>query len=75
MPRTVTIEGVYVDDSKQMYVFADLNPNCTTEDYTPAYPHVVTESVTVSNFRTNGEPALQLSPNRILFRDTEFTVK
>lgn len=75
MPRTVTIEGVYADTSAQMYVFANLNPNCISEDYVPAYPHVVTESVTVSDFRTNGGHALQLSPNQILFRNTEFTVK
>lgn len=75
MPRTVTIDGLYVDTSAQMYVFADLNPNCVSESYTPAYPHVVTESVTVSDFRTNDGQALQLSPNQILFRNTEFTVK
>ena len=75
MPRTVTIEGVYADTAAQMYVFADLNPNCNAKSYTPAYPHIVTESVTVSGFHTNGGQALQLSPNMILFRNTAFSVE
>lgn len=75
MPRTVTIEGIHVDSKVQMYVYADLNPNCKNESYTPAYPHIVTESVTVTGFTSNGDKALLLSPNKVLFRTTEFIVK
>jgi hypothetical protein len=75
MPHTVTVDGLHADTSVQMYVFANLNPNCTSESYIPAYPYVVTESVTVTDFRSNGNRALQLSPNKILFRNTSFSVK
>ena len=75
MPHTVTVDGLHADTSVQMYVFANLNPNCTSESYIPAYPYVVTESVTVTDFRSNGDRALQLSPNKILFRNTSFSVK
>ena len=75
MPRTVTIEGLHVDSPSQMYVYADLNPNCTSESYVPAYPHVVTESVTVTGYTASGDKTPLLSPNTALFRTTEFTVK
>jgi hypothetical protein len=75
MPHTVTVDGLHADTSVQMYVFANLNPNCTSESYIPAYPYVVTESVTVTDFHSNGNRALQLSPNKILFRNTSFSVK
>ena len=75
MPRTVTIEGLHADTKVQMYVFANLNPNCTSEGYVPAYPHIVTESVNVSDFVSNGEQPLLISPNQTLFRTTEFHLK
>ena len=75
MPRTVTIEGLHVESQSQMYVYADLNPNCTSEAYTPAYPHVVTETVNVSEYTASGDKPLQLSPNTVLFRSAAFDVK
>ena len=75
MPRTVTIEGLHVDSEAQMYVYANLNPNCADETYLPAYPHIVTESVTVSDYTANGDKALLLCSNQTLFRTTKFTVK
>ena len=75
MPRTVTIDGLYVDSAAQMYVYANLNPNYTSESYVADYPHVVTESVTVTGFTCAGNKTLQLSPNQVQFRTTQFTVK
>lgn len=75
MPTNVIIDGLTVDMAKNVYVFADLNSNCKSEDYVPEYPYVVTEKVTAKNITTTSKNGLQLSPNKYLFADTEFTLE
>ncbi len=75
MPTNVIIEGLIAENAKNLYVFADLNSNCTSADYIPAYPYVVTEKVTAKDVTTNAKNGLQLSPNKYLFVNTDFIVE
>jgi len=64
-----------IDTRGKTYVMADLNPSCHSEDYTPEYNYFVTEKITVKNFISNSDEDILLSPNMILFADTEFVIE
>ena len=74
MPINVTIEDLTVLSTKNVYVFGDLNPNCTSASYTPKYPFHATQTVTAIDIKLDGDKTLQLSPNRYLFARTEFNL-
>lgn len=74
MPKNVIIEGLVAETTGSVYVFADLNPDCKSENYVQKYPYVATEKVTVKDFDSNSKDALELSPNKYLFANTEFSV-
>lgn len=75
MPTNLIIEGLTVDNAKNVYVFANLNSNCNSSSYTPEYPYVVTKKVTLKNFDSLPSREIKLSPNKYLFANTEFTVE
>ncbi len=75
MPENITIDGLYVDSNKQIYVFSDFNPNYKSEDYAPAYPHIASKKVTVKNFTSDGSDAPNICPNQYIFADTEYSVE
>ena len=74
MPTNVTIEDLTVLSTKDVYVFADLNPNCTSAGYTPKYAYHATKSVTATSVILEGNKTLQLSPNKYLFARTEWAL-
>lgn len=69
LPTTVTIDGFTVRDSAAsngyggLTVFANINANYTTENYTAAYPIVLPESINVSGFRSVKGKPLTISAN------------
>ena len=75
MPIHVEIDGLRIDTRGKTYVMADLNPSCHSEDYTPEYNYFVTERITVKDFISNSDEDILLSPNMILFADTEFVIE
>ena len=74
-PRMIEIDGLRVYSSNQIYVMANPNSEHQTADYSPAFPYVPSEKVSIKNFKSNGKKAPLLSPNTVFFRDTEFTVQ
>ena len=72
MPTNVIIDGLIADTSGMLYVFANLNSNCTSENYVPSYPFYATEKVTAKNVSTTSKRGLQLSKNTYLCANTEF---
>ncbi len=68
----VVIDGLTVENAKQAYIFANLNSNCKSADYTPQYPFYAPKKVTVKNITTILKEGLQVSPNKYLFEKTEF---
>lgn len=74
MPTNVIIEGLTADTTGNVYVFANLNSECKSDNYVQQYPYVVTEKVTVTNYTANSKNELLLSPNNFLFSKTEFNV-
>ena len=68
----VIIDGLTVDNAKNAYIFANLNPKCTSENYTPKYPFYAPETVTVKNITISVKEGLQVSPNEYFFAKTKF---
>lgn len=76
MPTNVIIDGLIADTTKNVYVFANLNSDCKSENYIQQYPYYVTKKVTAKNITlSSSKIELQLSPNKYLFADTEFIVE
>lgn len=73
MPANVIIDGLVADTSGMLYVFANLNSNCKSNDYVPEFPFYATAKVTAKNISTTSKRGLQLSSNTYLFANTEFT--
>ena len=75
--RNIVINGLYVDDSHQktkdapVYLFANINPNWNSDGYTAAFPMTVTESVTAKNLVTARGKAVEISPNKYMFKGLE----
>ena len=73
MPTNVIIDGLIADTAKNVYVFANLNSDCKSENYVQEYPYYVTEKVTARNITlTSSKSEFKLSPNQYLFASTEF---
>ena len=69
---SVVIDGLTVDNAKKAYIFANLNPKCTSESYTPKYPFYAPETVTVKNISISVKEGLQVSANEYFFAKTKF---
>ena len=73
MPTNVIIDGLTVNNTKNVYIFGDFNPHCTSEDYVQKYPYYITEKVTAKNVTLPSSGVkLKLSLNSYLFANTEF---
>lgn len=81
LPRTITIDGLYIDDSKitSTYpgptLFGVFNSNYTSENYIARYPTVLPESITVSGLKTASGKQLTVSPAKFMFREIEISYK
>lgn len=69
---SLTVDGLTIENAKSAYIFANLNSNCTSENYTPKYPFFAPEKVTVKNVTYSSKEGLQVSPNKYFFAKTEF---
>ena len=78
MPHTVTIDGLYIDDSRTtgdggITVFTAFNPDHTTEEYEKnvKYPYTVAKTLKMRNITTaSGKKPLTFA-NEFMFRNTE----
>lgn len=68
----ITIDGLTVENANKAYIFANLNPNCTSDRYNPKYPFYAPETVTVKNITISVKEGLQVSPNEYFFAKTKF---
>ena len=81
LPRKVTIDGLFVDDSihPEKYagptIFGDFNSKMKDETYVEKFPYATTEEVVILNVRTASGKALVVSPNEWMFRNTKIVRK
>lgn len=75
MPTNVIIDGLTANTKGNVYIFADLNSNCTSANYVQQYSYIVTKNVSVKNYLNSSNGELKLSPNKFLFANTEFKVE
>jgi hypothetical protein len=77
MPKTITIENLYIDDSKPPYdyegptIFSNFNPAMTDDTYEETYPYVITEKVILKNVTTASGKTLRVGDNTYMFGDVE----
>lgn len=82
MPKTIVIDGLYVDDTKAigsyngMYVFSNITKEHTSQTYednvaASGYPYRITETLTVRNFSCASGKKWRLSSNAFMFRNVE----
>jgi len=82
MPHSITLENLRIDDSKAttaykgIALFADLNPNRTSEAYeaSAAYPYTVTEKVTIRGLTIVSGREWIVSTNPFMFRNVRIDV-
>lgn len=73
MPTNVRIDGLYVDDTNDVYVFSNFNTKCKSKNYKSKYPYHVTKKVKANNIvLENPNKKLKLSLNPYLFAKTKF---
>ena len=73
MPENVTIDGLTVYSTKaKVYVFGNLNRDCTSSSYAPTYPFYVAKNVYVKRLRSLAStPEVVVSSNEVLFAPTK----
>jgi len=77
MPELITIEGLRIDDSKQPVdykgpaIFADFNPELTSESYLQKFPNVITREVSLRNITIASGKDLRISDNPYMFRSVK----
>lgn len=75
MPESITIENLYIDDSKQSVrysgpsVFGDFNKNKKDNTYVVKYPYIITKDVYLKNVKSSSGKELILSYNKYMFKD------
>ena len=77
MPRNITIENLYIDDSKAMtsykgvWLFDNINPNRTSADaeLSLPYDYYVTETVNIKGLTFASGKTLHKSVNEFMFRN------
>ncbi len=77
MPERITIENLKIDDSNHPdnyngpAIFANFNPQNTSDSYVEKYPYMKTKEVVLRNVTTTSGKALRLSDNPYMFRDVK----
>lgn len=82
MPATITIDGLYVDDSVHgssyngIYLLGNITPANTSANYAikvekKGYPYHITEKIVISNFSSASGLKWNLSPNTFMFQNVE----
>ena len=86
MPRTVTIDGLKIEDStsssgfKGIYLFGNIVSSWKDEAFEKkmneeGYPYIVTESVTISGYESEQGKPYKLSANPYMYRNTTLIEK
>ena len=77
MPERITIEGLYIDDSKHPVeyhgptIFAKFNADMTDDSYQETFPHVRTREVILKKVTNASGKPLRLSDNTFIFKDVK----
>lgn len=78
MPERIIIENLQIDDSKNPSdykgpaIFADFNPDMTSDKYVEKYPYIKTREVILRNVTIASGRTLKISENPYMFRDVKF---
>lgn len=81
MPERIIIENLKIDDSHhpENYqgpaIFANFNPEMTSDSYQEKYPYVKTREVILKNVTTASGKPLRLSDNMYMFKDVKVKVE
>jgi len=79
MPERILIENLKIDDSKNPpdykgpSIFADFNPDMTSDKYVEKYPYVKTREVILRNVTIASGRTLRISENPYMFRDVKIS--
>jgi hypothetical protein len=77
MPERITIENLHIDDSKNPEdykgpaIFADFNPDMTSDSYKEKFPYVRTREVILRKITIASGKTLRRSDNPYMFRDVK----
>jgi hypothetical protein len=77
MPERITIENLRIDDSKHPdnykgpAIFANFNPEMTSDSYEEKFPYVKTKEVILRNVIIASRRKLRTSDNQFMFRDVK----
>ena len=74
-PKNIKIDGLRVCSSERVYIMSDPNPNHNTEDFEAEYPYYPSETITLKNYTSDSGEAPILCPNKIIFRNIEFSIQ
>ncbi len=69
LPEKIEIDGFSVRRSGNIYLFSQMNPNCSSASYTAEYPMVLPQKITVKNFDGLFFGKLCVSKNKYMFAD------
>jgi hypothetical protein len=79
MPQKIIIDGLTVKDTNTgngytgVRLFADFNPNKTSNDYVEQYPYAVTKEVSIRNLVIESGKGYIKSTNEYMFANTKIT--
>jgi hypothetical protein len=77
MPERITIENLRIDDSKHENnyngpaIFANFNPEMTSDTYVEKFPYVRTREVILRNVTIASGKTLRISDNPFMFKDVK----
>ena len=81
LPEQITIENLRIEDGSHPAdyqgpaIFADFNPEMTSEAYQEAFPYVRKSKVILRKVNTSSGKALRVSDNLVMFKDVEVVVE
>ena len=81
MPERIFMENLRIDDSNhpENYngpaIFANFNPEMTSNSYKEKFPYVITREVILKNVTTASGKALRISDNTFMFRNVKVEIK
>jgi hypothetical protein len=77
MPERITIENLRIEDSKSPVdykgpaIFADFNPEMTSDYFVEKFPYIRTREVILRNVTSASGKTLRLSDNTFMFKDVK----
>jgi hypothetical protein len=77
MPEKITIENLRIDDSRLPadytgpVIFANFNPEMTSDSYQEKYPYVISREVVLRNVTVASGKILRISDNTYMFRNVK----